>query len=392
MIDWAIFADWYERDLHWRGWIPTGAIGGHIIPRPSASMLPRDPMLKPLRGQDVLPTATVQAMEKLNALRTALLTLCQDIKVLNIPIPDELDLSLLHRLYRRSECLLKDLCRSCYRMLDLVGFFRWAVCIFTRELHSEDDAGRIVAETYEWLDDNFKGKSIGYLIHLDAHHREFGFRLCMNERIPFYYPWLDTFTTMPWLRRFDPNVLCLNPDKPEPPPTDFRPYDQYLQNVLNLKNRTVEIPGLPRRTHYVVDFDGWARRWVRAGERPSRMSKECYWEDIIIGGGSGCVRIHHLWRKKQLDSREYTPFPPDIIRERYKFKFAPCEGDVYDTVTYKWSRDCRRSQIRPNQPFGATPRPSKAPAQTPNPLDSATSSKKSVVPVEPTHAPISVPM
>ena len=72
-----------------------------------------------------------------------------------------------------------------------------------------------------------------------------------------------------------------------------------------------------------------------------------------------------------------------VIREWYKFRFVPCESDVYDTIMYKGSCDCHCSQICPNQPFGATPRPSKAPAQTPNPLDSATSSKKSVVPVEP---------
>ena len=44
-IDWTSFADWYQRGVHWRGWIPEGAIGGSIIPKPSMEIPPRDPML-----------------------------------------------------------------------------------------------------------------------------------------------------------------------------------------------------------------------------------------------------------------------------------------------------------------------------------------------------------
>ena len=398
VVDWAVFADWYERKFHWRGWIPTGAIGGDIIPRPSASMLPRDPMLKPLQGEDVLPAATLEAMVKLNTLRASMLKLLPEINRFYIPIPGELDLSLLRRVYRDSRRLLTDLCRSCYHMLDLVGFFRWAARVFEKELNNPK-SGKTVTELYKWFDRNFNGKSIGYLIHLDAHRREFRFRFCIDEGVPFYYPWLDAYTVMPWLRRFDPNSLGFNPEK-GPPPTDFSPYDQYLQNVVGQNNRTVEISGLPRRTPYIVDFEGWIRRPLRIGERPSVMCNEYYWEDVIRAEGSACIRFYHLWRKKQLaevdeqcDSRGHTPLHPDIIRERYKFKCAPCENDVYDSMLYQGSLDCsRRSQIRPKLPFGAEPEPSRLLDQTPNPLDSATSSKKSVVPMKPVHVSTSVPM
>ena len=143
-------------------------------------------------------------------------------------------------------------------MLDLVGFFRWVARVFERELNNLK-SGKTVTELYKWFDRNFNGKSIGYLIHLDAHRREFGFHFCIDEGVPFYYPWLDAYTVMPWLRRFDPNSLGFNPEK-VPPPTDFSPYDQYLQNVVDQNNHTVEISGLLRRTPYIVDFEGWIRR------------------------------------------------------------------------------------------------------------------------------------
>ena len=120
-----------------------------------------------------------------------LVKLLLDIMTLCIPIPDE-----LNRLYRTSKGLLTDLCQLCYQMVDLVGFFRWVACVFKRELVNWID---VVIKTLKWLHKNFTGKSIGYLIHLDAHRKEFGFHLCIDEGVPFYYPWLDAYTTMPWL-------------------------------------------------------------------------------------------------------------------------------------------------------------------------------------------------
>ena len=116
--------------------------------------------------------------------------------------------------------------------------------------------------------------------------------------------------------------------------------------------------------------------------------------------GSACIRFYHLWRKKQLaevdkqcDSRGHTPLHPDIIRECYKFKCAPCENNVYDSMLYQESLGCSHHlQICPKLPFGAEPEPLRILDQTPNPLDSVTSSKKSVVPMKPVHVSASVPM
>ena len=93
-------------------------------------------MLKPLQGEDVLPAATLEAMDKLNTLRASMLKLLPKINRFYIPIPGKLDLSLLRRVYRDSRRLLIDLCQSCYHMLDLVGFFCWAACVFERELNN----------------------------------------------------------------------------------------------------------------------------------------------------------------------------------------------------------------------------------------------------------------
>ena len=71
-----------------------------------------------------------------------------------------------------------DLCRLCYHMLDLVGFFRWAACIFDEEI--KHNTVKVVAETYKWLNKTFTGRNISYKIHLDASCREFGFRLYID--------------------------------------------------------------------------------------------------------------------------------------------------------------------------------------------------------------------
>lgn len=384
-IDWSSFADWYERGVHWRGWIPEGAIGGGIIPRPSMEILPRDPMLRPLRGAEVLPSAAVEAIHRLNALRMQLKSL-PGMRELGISIPGELDISLHGRLYRTSDALLTDLCRLCYHMLDLVGFFRWAACVFDEEI--KRNTVKVVAETYKWLNETFTGRNIGYLIHLDASRREFGFRLCIDREVPFYYPWLPAYKTMPWLRRFDPDSLGLDPEKPGlPPAADFSPYDQYLQDVLELDNKTVNIYWLLRRTPYIVDFEGWTRRGFRLEEMHSDiMTERCYRRDVIIAGRSesACLRFYLLWRitqSEEIDDEDDEDDPRnhlDILRERHKFKCAPCEGDVYDSSMFTSSneRSCR-FQIRPKSPFGSTPGPSRVP-DTPNPLDIITAKSRGV--------------
>ena len=55
-----------------------------------------------------------------------------------------------------------DLCQLCYHMLDLVGFFQWAACVFDKEIKC--NIMKVVTETYKWLNENFTGRNIGYLM------------------------------------------------------------------------------------------------------------------------------------------------------------------------------------------------------------------------------------
>ena len=123
IIDWSATTDWYEWAFHWRGWIPRGAMGGSIIPRPSQSMLPHNPMLGTLKGTDVLPEATIHVAHKLNILRTKLKSLLPDLHTLMIPVPAEVDCLMVGRSCKTSKELMLVLCRFCYGLLDLVGFF-----------------------------------------------------------------------------------------------------------------------------------------------------------------------------------------------------------------------------------------------------------------------------
>lgn len=359
IIDWSAMPDWYERGLHWRGWIPRGAMGGSIIPRPSKSILRHDSGFGFLKGTDVLPEVAVDAAQKLNLLRRKLVLLLVDLDILRIPIPEEVDCALIKRSCQNYKELLLILCRFCYGLLDLVGFFRWAACVFDRDIDSQNSP-KIVTETYEWLNENFYGENIGYLVHLEAHRLEFGFRHCLQEDVPFYYPWQACYCDIPYFRRFNPNNLGVGSGSDKI--NDFTPYDQYLQDILRHDNSTVNLAGAPKRKHYVVDFEGWIRRQPRKEERVSKMGTDYYWEDRMMTDGS-CARFHLLWRKKHNDSvetdeedfrprrvkgPEYNPLTPDIIRERYKFMCAPSEGEDIDPILYQARHASQyRMQIRP---------------------------------------------
>ena len=186
-IDWPTVPDWYDRNVHWRGWIPVDTLGTNIIPCPSESKIPCNPIIVGTQGKEFLSENTTEVAFKLNELRNLLLDFLPDLKTLHIPIPAPVRTSMFDKAYGDADKLGEDLCCLCYGMLDLIGFFRWAHSVFSRELSSCRAWHSIIA-LYEWLDYDFQGKSIGYLVHLEAHRAEFGFQFCIQNEVPFYYP------------------------------------------------------------------------------------------------------------------------------------------------------------------------------------------------------------
>ena len=217
-------------------------------------------------------------------------------------------------------------------MVDLLGFFRWCACIFDREIDSQNTL-RFISNSFEWLGENFMGKGIGYLVHLDAHYREFGFTLCLQEGIPFYYPWLCHYDTVLRFDHFNPGTLKVSlPEGPRESPlglSDFRPYDKFLQVVEGQNNTPIELMGCLKRTPFVIDFEGWIWRSVRKEEKLRQLKRRFYWEDCPISKGMGCTRIFFLWRRREEEEEDssensdrflpcgadYRPLEAEILRE-----------------------------------------------------------------------------
>ena len=118
------------------------------------------------------------------------------------------------------------------------------------------------------------------------------------------------------------------------------------------------------------------------------MTERCYQQDVIIAGWSesACLHFYLLWQNKQseeIDSDDNEDDPRnhlDILQEWHKFKYAPCEGDVYNLLMYTLSNEYScRFQIWPKSPFRSTPGPSRVP-DTPNPLDIITAKSRGDVP------------
>ena len=348
LIDWATVPDWYDRNVHWRGWIPRDAVDSNVIPCPSESGIPREPLIVGTQGKEYLSEDTIEGAFKLNELRKALLDFLPDIKTLHIPIPAPAPTSMFDKAYEDAEQLGEDLCRLCYGMVDLVGFFRWASSVFSREIASRRVWYSIV-EGYKWLDYNFRDKSIGYLVHLEAHRTEFSFQFCIQNGVPLYYPWYNQYREIPCLKRFDPFFLGLDSDKlttAQAAQLNFFPFNRHLQEVGGRDQTPVKINWPSRRLHRIVDFEGWVQRELREGEDPGQMEQAYYWEDCMTEGGSGCYRFYHLWRpsgncdlgvETSSDDGDGDDPPihnPCIIREHYKFRHAPSLDDEISPVTY----------------------------------------------------------
>lgn len=138
VIDWSIQADWYERNLHWRGWISKDTMGSSLIPRPLKKILLYDPVKGALTGITVLIKDTLKAAKCFNTLRSKLENFLLDLRTWKIPLPDKVDLISLQEPRSSSTKLLTILCWFCYQMLDLLGFIKWAACIFDWEIDSQN--------------------------------------------------------------------------------------------------------------------------------------------------------------------------------------------------------------------------------------------------------------
>ena len=198
LINWTI-PDWYDHNVHWRGWILLDAMDTHIIPCPSESDVPCDPLILGTQGKEFSSGEMIEGAFKLNELRKALLEFLLDLQTLNITVLAPAPTLMFDRSHEGINWLGEDLCCLCYGMVDLVGFFRWASSVLSREL-ANHRVWHSIVKVYDWLDYNFQGTSIGYIIHLEAHQTEFSFQFCIQNGVPLCYPWYNKYREMSCLK------------------------------------------------------------------------------------------------------------------------------------------------------------------------------------------------
>ena len=113
-------------------------------------MVPYDPAKGAIAVITFLPKVSIDAAHQFNELRSSLKRLLPDLTTYDIPIPKEVDLAALKIPCSSYSQLLSTLCRFCYGMADLLGFFRWCACVFDREIDSQN-ASRFISNSFEWL-------------------------------------------------------------------------------------------------------------------------------------------------------------------------------------------------------------------------------------------------
>ena len=87
IINWSEQADWYDRQLHWRGWIPEGIIGSPIVLKPVKKLLPYNLAKGALKGSSVLSKNTLDTTYWLNTLQNGLKVFLSDLTACSIHVP-----------------------------------------------------------------------------------------------------------------------------------------------------------------------------------------------------------------------------------------------------------------------------------------------------------------
>lgn len=351
-IDWSIQSDWYDRTVHWRGFTPMGVLDDDLWQLLEVHITQENDY----PPKFVLNQTICQERRNVIVNINRLAQLVSDhlhLAETDVPRPSHDLTSLLFKLYVSKDFALQALARSRFLYLDFLGYFCWLFITFEEVINTLQFPSFITKER-ERLSSVLLAPKSGYLVDVVRYWNEINIPLWVENKIPFRYFWSLTLAADPRFRCLDPSFLFAH-DQDEDgfvyeeevlrDPSiwpEVADYDKWLQLITkpedNLPERTDTYLYQDTLQHHVVDFDNWSKR-----PNITNLQKSFYFTTLFycerideIGG----IRVYYRHRLRfsveyssgDEDIEHYSRIPPAtdlentrIIRELYKFHFAPCQ-------------------------------------------------------------------
>jgi hypothetical protein len=350
-IDWTTSADWYDREVHWRGFTPsldeeaatwnlnTDYI---IIDAKSPHSFTIDP--------EIARNCTKQLAQLFDVIAdlNTVLSLTQD----KVKTPLRPSTQPFDRRHGSEGIAMGSLAVVQRGFLDGLAYFCWVQTVFEDKLCAANIPNRIAQKSEPWMPYLSREKT-GYLFDLSKHWREINLGYYVAKDIPVHYMWTPQLQADPRFARLSPTFLCAHDQLLDnssyiatmivaPLPTaTMRNYDQWLQTIIPQEKPNA----LASRTknHFIIDFEGWTRRSVPTKKlRPIYASKFFYRDLPAL---SGATRIYYRYRPVVTTLSSYEDEEDDddygddetedanVVRERYKFLHGPVPGHEADQRT-----------------------------------------------------------
>lgn len=345
-IDWAVFADWFDLSVHWRGYIPEGALEGDWWHTLAEYVVPVG------NGYGVMEKVVEWRTNRILHLRRYLEAMVDVLPILSnhIPIPKMEDLTILTASHPSEVGAYHAMAKSRAQFVDLAGFFCYLREAFV-EFFEDGGIDEKHFPSQLWVPWT-KQRKMGYLVDFAQHWRTHNIPMWLAHNIPIHYPWSEAMADISRLARLDPEFLQAHDedvlgahDPLSEPAVSFHvqeeeEYNEWLQvkSHYGYNNPVQEFPNeglhLSRIEFLFIDFEDWDTRPIDNSLEASSLSEIYFFKDRTERQSQRQYRRIYGFRPRKEDTAEHIeillPYStlnfPYSHRELYKFVYTTAAG------------------------------------------------------------------
>ena len=359
--------DWYRFEEQWAPWTPTSFL---LQQRPWYDLLETTvPVEERDGGWSMAETQRQQCSLDLTQVQECIRYVVDfnERASRRITVPGIFPRHHLANVYPNQKLVQINAAKAKRSVLHSIGWLAWWTTII---VNWENELTDSVVHLISSLLSTVKSKR-GVICDLDRDWQTINIPLYLQNNIPFFYLWDFEARSDERFSRLNPGLnltywairqgtqLSLIPDLEESDidkiARQATKLDHFFQEIFSYQG-TDEPPILHTHSVFVIDFKGWKRRPVERDEATLASLVKFYHYKVLDKEEDSRYKTVIIWRWRKREPcdeylrRQYKASlpgedPSSLIRERYRFDYAPKPGIMYDRETgLIASRQAFRSQ------------------------------------------------
>ena len=354
-LDNARDPDWYRVDEQWAPWTPTSFLSQQ---RPWYDLLETAvPVEERIGGWSMAEMQRQEYSLDLTQVQACIRYVVEfDERVSRrMTVPGVFPTTRLAKVYPTQKLVQINAAKAKRSVLHSIGWLAWWTTVV---VDWEKELTDSVVNQISSLLSSVKSKR-GVICDLDRDWQTINIPLYLQNNIPFFYLWDFEARSDQRFSRLNPGLnltywavrqgtqLTLIPDLEEPDINKIarqaNRLDHFFQEIFAYQS-TDETPILHTYSVFIINFEGWKRRPVERNDATLASLTKLYHYKVLEEEEDSRYKtvVFWRWRKKEPRDeylkRQYKALlpgeePPTLIRESYRFDYAPKLGTTYDRET-----------------------------------------------------------